>query len=105
MSVQTVNSNFEFQLPSSSYIDVRWEEPNLRAAAEIGSPVRQTRPAGWLARCINAIRTWRRDNQAAAELAVMSDRELMDIGISRSDLKRVFEPEFNQDLRQRTDVA
>jgi uncharacterized protein YjiS (DUF1127 family) len=31
----------------------------------------------------------------------MSDHELMDIGISRSDLSRVFDPSLNQDLRAR----
>ncbi len=31
----------------------------------------------------------------------MSDYELADIGLSRSDLSRVFEPGFSQDLYQR----
>ena len=105
MSAHTVNSNFKFALPSLSYIDTRWEEPNLRAPVETGLPVRKTGLAGWFARRIDAIRTWRRDSHAAAELAMMSDHELMDIGLSRSDLNRVFEPKFNEDLRQRTTVS
>jgi len=44
---------------------------------------------------------WRRDRQAAAELASMSDHELMDIGISRSDLSRAFDPAYNGDLVHR----
>ena len=31
----------------------------------------------------------------------MSDRQLADIGISRSDLVRVFDAAYNQDLGQR----
>ncbi|MEA2777701.1 MAG: hypothetical protein QOF90_3107 [Acetobacteraceae bacterium] len=31
----------------------------------------------------------------------MSDRELMDIGVSRGDLPRVFQAAFNEDLRRR----
>ncbi len=44
---------------------------------------------------------WRRNSEAAAELQAMSDYELADIGLSRSDLSRVFEPGFGQDLYQR----
>jgi hypothetical protein len=32
---------------------------------------------------------------------MMSDRQLMDIGICRSDLGRVFDSEYNKDLRER----
>jgi uncharacterized protein YjiS (DUF1127 family) len=31
----------------------------------------------------------------------MSDRELLDIGLSRVDVGRAFRPDFNEDLRQR----
>jgi len=102
MSVQTFNSKFKFELPSLSYIDAKREEPNLRSPAETGFPVRKTGFAGWLARRADAIKSWRGDSRAATELAMMSDHDLMDIGISRSDLNRVFKPQFNEDLRQRT---
>lgn len=99
MSAHTANSSFTFQLPSLSYIDAKWEEPELRTAA----PARR-REGGfsqWLAERIAAFRVWRLNNQAAAELAGMTDRELMDIGVSRSDLTRVFDRSLNDDLRQR----
>lgn len=105
MSVQTAVEQFKFELPSLSYIDVKWEEPNLRVPAEAKLPTRQTGSAGWLARWITAYRTWRRNSQAAAELAIMSDQELMDIGISRSDMSRLFERGLNEDLRQRGSLA
>lgn len=101
MSVQTADSQFSFQLPSLSYIDAKWEEPNLRVPVAGPTAARKGGLAAWLSRQISGIVAWRRDSKAAAELAAMSDRELLDIGIGRSDLSRVFDPAFNQDLRQR----
>jgi uncharacterized protein YjiS (DUF1127 family) len=100
MSVQTAGSQFNFQLPSMSYIDAKWEEPNLRAAAATPG-VRKSGLAAWLSRQVAAIMAWRRDSEAAAELSAMSDRELLDIGLSRADVGRVFTASFNADLRQR----
>jgi uncharacterized protein YjiS (DUF1127 family) len=101
MSIQTANTRFSFKLPTLSYIDASWEEPNLRAPAQTGQPVRKTGLAGWLGRQVAAFQTWRRNQQALAEISMMSDYELADIGLTRSDMHRVFDPEFNQDLRQR----
>ena len=101
MSAQSANSEFTFHLPSLSYIDAKWEEPNLRVSA---AEQQRPRPAGLAARLsgfVAAFVTWRRNRAAAAELATMSDYELMDIGLNRSDLSRVFDPAFNDDLRQR----
>lgn len=38
---------------------------------------------------VRMIRQWRRYNQSLAELSRLGDRELADIGISRSDIPRV----------------
>ncbi len=38
---------------------------------------------------INALRSWRRYNQSLHELSQLGDRELADIGITRSDIARV----------------
>ena len=86
-----------FKLPSLSYIDARWEEPNLQApsAALQGMPKKGL--AAWLSRRVAAFVAWRRNNEAALELSAMSDRELSDIGISRSDLSRVFDPAFSEE--------
>ena len=101
MSVRTADSQFSFHLPSLTYIDAKWEEPNLRTPTAPARPSRTVRFAGWLFRRLEAIVAWRRDRQAAAELASMSDHELMDIGISRADLSRAFNPAYNGDLAQR----
>jgi uncharacterized protein YjiS (DUF1127 family) len=101
MSVHTADSQFSFRLPSLSYIDAKWEEPELRAATAKAIPARKTGFNGWVAARIAAFQTWRRDSQAATELAGMSEHELMDIGISRADVSRAFDPAFNEDLRKR----
>lgn len=99
MSVHTADSQFSFQLPSLSYIDAKWEEPNLRAAAP--QAVRKGGLAAWLSRQVATFIMWRRNSEAMSELASMSDRELMDIGMNRGDLARAFDPACNEDLRHR----
>ena len=99
MSAQTADSQFSFKLPSLSYIDAKWEEPNLLAPP--AAPVRKRGLGVWLSARVAAFQAWRRDREAAAELAAMSNRELMDIGLTRSDLSRVFDPACNGDLRAR----
>ena len=101
MSAHTADSQFSFELPNLTYIDAKWEEPNLRSASAEQTAVRKGGLAAWLSRQVAALVAWRRDSEAADELASMSDRELMDIGLSRADISRVFAAGFNQDLRQR----
>jgi uncharacterized protein YjiS (DUF1127 family) len=101
MSAQTANSQFAFQLPSLSYIDAKWEEPNLHAPAAAPARARKAGLGAWLSRQVAGVVARVRDGQAIAELSSMSDYELMDIGLNRSDVPRVLQPAFNQDLRQR----
>ncbi len=42
-----------------------------------------------ISRFIRLIRAWRRYHQSVRELARLNDRELADIGISRSEIGRV----------------
>jgi uncharacterized protein YjiS (DUF1127 family) len=104
MNAHTFNSQF-FELPSLSYIDTAWEEQQTRTPVETRGPSWKTSLAGWLAHRVEAFKAWRRDVQTASELAMMSDHQLMDVGLTRSDLTRVFQPEFNEDLRQRGEIA
>src|SRR3954452_22403590 len=98
MSGHTANQNFNFQLPSLSYIDAKWEEPNLRAPAQTMDAASKT---GMFARLMARYRAWQRDRQGMAEFASMSDYELADIGLSRSDVHRVFDPTLSEDLQFR----
>jgi uncharacterized protein YjiS (DUF1127 family) len=100
MSARTADSQFTFKLPSLSYIDVRGEEPNLRVTAADSASARKGGLVAWLSRQVAGFIAWRRSSAAIAELSTMSDHELTDIGLNRTDLYRVFQPEFNQDLRQ-----
>jgi uncharacterized protein YjiS (DUF1127 family) len=99
MTASIANGQFAFQLPNLSYVDASWEEPDLRTARQSA----HRKPGLWsrLSARIVSLATWRRQMTARAELDLMTDRELMDIGLSRSDLERVFVPEHNTDLMRR----
>jgi uncharacterized protein YjiS (DUF1127 family) len=92
-------SQMAFELPRLSYIDTRWEEPDVLPAAE---PVRKDGFASWVAARVVAYRTWRENARARAELSNMTDRELFDVGLNRGDLERMFDDRFNQDLVARS---
>ena len=95
MSAPIARNNLAFQLPNQTYVQARYEEPNLRASR----PDEIHRGFGSF---ITAFRAWREKRAALAELEMMSDRELADIGLSRADLHRVFDPAHNADLVARS---
>jgi uncharacterized protein YjiS (DUF1127 family) len=101
MGAHTADSKFSFELPSMSYIDAKWEEPTLRAPAATPALARNRGLAAWLSHKFAALRAWHLDHAAASELSSMTDRELLDIGLSRADVGRVFAPAYSMDLRQR----
>ena len=89
MSAPTANHQFGFSLGNLSYIDSSYEEPSLSVIEPRAHRVR-----GWLARLLTAAAEWHRRRAVMREMAMMTDRELSDIGLSRSDLSRVFDPTF-----------
>jgi uncharacterized protein YjiS (DUF1127 family) len=101
MNAHSANSQFSFQLPSMSYIDAKWEEPELRAAPASQPSPRRRGVAGWIRGHVAAFKAWRAQRQAIAELQTMTDRELLDIGLTRADVGRVFVEAQNEDLRLR----
>jgi uncharacterized protein YjiS (DUF1127 family) len=102
MTAPIDKSQFAFELPNLSYIDVSLEEPNLRGS--VLAPHRHGL-AQWTARQITALNEWRRQYAARNELDQMTDHELSDIGLSRSDLARVFDADHNGDLVNRGYMA
>ncbi len=64
----------------------------------LAAPIGALAPEGFIARWGRALGAWisaYRERQAVInELSRLSDRELDDIGLSRADLHRVFDPEF-----------
>ncbi len=101
MSAPMTKSQMAFELPRLSYIDTRWEEPEVQPAVE---PVREHGFASWIAARAATYRTWRENARARAELNSMTDRELVDVGLNRGDVERMFDDRFNQDLLERSRV-
>jgi uncharacterized protein YjiS (DUF1127 family) len=97
MSAPIAKSQFTFELPNLTYVDTSLEEANLRA------PAAPAKPRG-LKALIAAFRAWREKQASLAELGMMSDRELLDIGLTRADVHRVFQDTYNSDLRDRMAV-
>ncbi len=95
MSAPLTKDQLAFELPSLTYVDTQLEDPVL---PPLSTGARQRGVRAWLA----AFRAWREKQAALAELEMMSDRELADIGLTHSDLPRVFNDNLNADLRDRT---
>ena len=95
MSAPIAKSQFAFELPNLTYVDAEpggGQLPRPAAAGQAAWPA-----SAWIA----AFRAWREKQAAMAELDLMTDRELLDIGLSRSDVHRVFNDDYNQDLQDR----
>lgn len=99
MSAPIAKDMLAFQLPNLTYVDAHFEEPNL---TRVTLPTERPQE-GWFAARILAFRAWREKRAAMAELEMMSDRELIDIGLSRADLSRVFDSAHNSDLISRSE--
>ena len=94
MSSPITKSGLAFQLPLLSYVDAHQEEP------ELGTPGQPGKSRGIRA-LIAAFKTWREKRADMTALSMMSDRELKDVGLTRSDLERVFDSRLNMDLLRR----
>ena len=94
MSAPIAKSQFAFELPNLTYVDAHLEEPSLLAPAPVEKP-------HGLRALIAGFRTWKERQSALAEMDLMSDRELMDIGLTRADISRVFNDNYNRDLQER----
>ncbi|HET8997054.1 MAG TPA: DUF1127 domain-containing protein [Acetobacteraceae bacterium] len=102
MSAPIAKDQLAYQLPNLTYVDAHPEEPNL---GRVTLPTELPKPSfgRWLAARIAALQAWRERQSAMAELEMMSDRELMDIGLSRADMARVFDSAHNADLVARSE--
>ncbi len=98
MSTSTADNHFAFSLPSLSYVDTSLEDQNR---APVAQPVQPHGVMEWLAGRVAAFRSWNNERRALAELSLMSERELMDVGLNRGDFARMFDDSANGDLRAR----
>src|SRR4051794_28527690 len=88
MSAPIAKNQLAFELPKLSYVDVSLDEPELRDAPHDAAP---HGVAAWIAGRVAAVAEWNRRQRDLAELTLMTDHELSDIGLSRGDLPRVFQ--------------
>jgi uncharacterized protein YjiS (DUF1127 family) len=98
MSAPIAKTQFAFELPKLSYVDIVVDEPMVGQAAGSGTHG----SGGWLAGLVAAFHAWRERQEAVAELSMMTDRELADIGLNRADIGRVFAPGFTEEFEART---
>lgn len=92
MNAPTAKDQFSFSLGNASYIGPTYED--------VQTPSVKPRPSGvgqWVASLVATVTAWRERHAVSREMQMMTDRELSDIGLSRADLARVFDPTFAQD--------
>ena len=92
MNAPVAKDQFTFSLGNLSYVDSTYDDVPASAPAEPRHGVRQ-----WFERRASAFAEWRRRQETLREMEMLTDRELADIGLTRSDLPRVFDPAFAAD--------
>lgn len=97
MSAPLAKTDLVFKLATSqSYIDHTYD-PAPRTAAQ-AAPHGLFRQIGdGLASLAQGIRTWAARQATLSEMGMMSDRDLADIGLTRTDVPRVFDADFVAD--------
>jgi uncharacterized protein YjiS (DUF1127 family) len=97
MSAPLAKTDLVFKLATSqSYIDHSYDPtPHARTQAAERGLLRQI--GDGLASLAQGIRTWAARQATLSEMGMMSDRELADIGLTRSDVPRVFDASFVTD--------
>jgi uncharacterized protein YjiS (DUF1127 family) len=89
MSAQITKDQFTFSLGNASYVDYSYDEPPATVVKAPRSGI-----GHWLRLAVSTLADWQRRQTVLQEMAMLSDRELADIGLSRFDLPRVFDPAF-----------
>jgi uncharacterized protein YjiS (DUF1127 family) len=88
VSAPTANNPFSFSLGQLSYIGPSYEDESTTIPAAAGRTFR------WARRLLATFAAWQHRRAVMQEMAMMTDHELSDIGLSRSDIARVFDPAF-----------
>jgi uncharacterized protein YjiS (DUF1127 family) len=89
MNAPIAKDQFSFSLGNLTYIDSSYDEAS---APVVKTPKHSI--GAWFGLLVTKVSEWQRRRGVMQELAMMTDRELSDIGLSRSDLSRVFDPGF-----------
>ena len=91
MSAPMNKTDLAFHLPQSFSYHSTWDDADYEPARKLG---RLALVARAIASARDGFGRWVARRTAMAELGGMNDRELADIGISRSDISRVADPDF-----------
>ena len=100
MSAPITKDQFTFSLGNLTYIDSSYDEG--------AAPIVKPEPRGfgaWLAARGQAFAGWWQHRTVMDQMARMTDRELSDIGLTRSDLPRVFDVDFITDRARGRDYV
>jgi uncharacterized protein YjiS (DUF1127 family) len=92
MTAQFTKDQFNYSLGDTSYVDYSYDEPPARVVVVPSLGIGK-----WLSRFMAAIAGWHRQQAVMREMETLTDRELADIGLTRADLPRVFDPGFAAD--------
>lgn len=92
MAAPMTRDQLTFSLGSLSYVDYSYDEPPVTTVETPKNGIGQL-----LGRLVTAFAEWRRRQATYREMEMLSPRELADIGLSRADLQRVFDPAFAAD--------
>jgi uncharacterized protein YjiS (DUF1127 family) len=91
MNASITNHGFAFKLPEMLSYHSTWDDADYE-------PTLPRRHQGWIATLGAALarhfRSFAERRRVMNELQQMSDRELADLGLSRYDIPRVFDPAF-----------
>jgi uncharacterized protein YjiS (DUF1127 family) len=91
MSAPISKSDLTFHLPQSFSYHSTWDDADYEPAKPL--TLRQ-RLVMAFQRARARLASWSDRHQALAELSGMNERELADIGLTRSDIARVTDPSF-----------
>jgi uncharacterized protein YjiS (DUF1127 family) len=93
VSASTANDHFAFSLGDLTYIDSTYDSEPTASIVR----AEKHRAARWLGRLLDLAAEWQQRRATMQEMAMMTDRDLSDIGLSRADLVRIFDPTFATD--------
>jgi len=92
MNAPIAKDQLTFSLGNLSYIDRSYDDAPVAVVEAHRHGFGE-----WIAGRLSSLADWRHRRAVIAEMALMTDHELADIGLSRSDLPRVFDPAFAAD--------
>ncbi len=92
MNAPNAKEQLSFSLGNLTYLNSSYDESPTQIVKS-----HRSRIVGWLAGRLASLAEWRHRRAVIMEMALMTDHELSDIGLSRCDLPRVFDPAFAAD--------